>query len=627
MKHTVLISLLVVLGLFCTAQDITIDGKVLNLAYEPILNATLVLNTPSAHQTTTDTSGYYKFSVNEFPTSAISIRSQASNLEPGTVNLKVFDIAGRLILNTEAYLSPDLILDVENECFEQLIAGRVYIQSVVDSKGTCFSNKIMCSDSFYSQNQIVLKSGNTDDLHSYKITITPDNSNQSFSAITLPVEDFYKTSNTHTQSFNLNEFITNNGDLDTLYFGVSTRTEDITDLFSNDNETNYSAINRVTGELAENVSFIKEDGKILMQYTPNGATAEALTIIATDADDSSITSEADLNVKKGKEIQGYARDLEWNNSLDSVLAVAFDGINVYHDYSGTYGKFNIVVPQGTEKVDVYMEKDGYRTTSNKYTMKDGDVTVFKRNNMYPVEFTKIENFMEIFEDMCHRSDYNGGLSANFLPDDDDSTKVPIYISKDTEDLTWNDAVKDEWIDATIDGIWKDSLMFDEKISKNRFDIKIVNSYDDINSEDKPYIFIYYDDDENSSISRSINSSTGYIDYIFISLHPSLNPDIYAQIEHIKGDANTEFESSYIQNYFDGSKFPDGSDTPDNQSYYGYNGGSATKTALDTIVNLARGDQLQDVNPEGNHPTLNYSKITSPLNDVITGNIIFFKEEE
>ncbi|MBN2637092.1 MAG: carboxypeptidase regulatory-like domain-containing protein [Prolixibacteraceae bacterium] len=617
MKHTVL--LLSLLLLFCSGytQSLTIDGKVLNMAGEPVVGATLTLNTPSGHQTTTNSSGYYLFSVDEFPTSvSLPELNELTNLQPGDINIEVFDISGRCLFVQSAQLTAAGTIDGTVAHENLLRYGKLYFRKISDKAGLSVVDKFVFTGSKSILNLNLLKSGVTDDYFDYQITIAPD-ADSSFNSVTISVDGFAKNTVTHTQDLIVNEFILINGDLKNLYFSMVPVTVDITDLFSNDNETVYSSN-------SGNISFAHADGRILMTYTPNGEAVEELSVIATDADDASITHEADFNAMKGKTLQGHAREVEWGKALDSVLVVAFDGEDIYYAYSGKDGNFNIVVP-GAGNYDVYMEKDGFVQASNKYRVKEQDVTVFKRNNLFQNEFTKDPRFMDIFESMCHDAATNNGLSANFFYDDDDTSKFEINQNTMKDYLVWSTEVKPEWLEAQRTGIMKDSTLTDGLLTAKRFKFVKVNSVDEIDRS-VPFAHTYIDDDDLPGRTYNIESK-GIMNILSISLTPGLSGNLDDQINYIEHAANIEFLSGYIRQPFIGNDFPDGTSNPDKQSYFGYNNGAASFTPLDTMIMRARFDELLNVNKYGNHPNLNYSKLTSPLKDVITERIVFYKEDE
>jgi hypothetical protein len=347
-----------------------------------------------------------------------------------------------------------------------------------------------------------------------------------------------------------------------------------------------------------------------MTYTPGINLSEDVTIKATDILDSKIIHEANFKASKGKSLTGHARDLEWGKALDSVLVVASNGSNVYHAYSGKDGNFDLIVPVAGN-YDVYMEKEGFLLTSNKYKVKEQDETVFKRNNLYPEVFTMDPRFMDIFEDMCHHPATNKGLSANFFFDDDDTSKYVIYINRMTDELTYYPKVEDEWVEAVKYGIWKDTLLTNGLVTKKRFIFEEINSVGEVDKS-KPYAHVHFQDDQNSGRGYAIDNNTGIMTGLGINVMPGLNPDINKQIENIIHASNIEFLSGYIRDPFMGDEFPDVSDMPDKQSYFGYNTGAKIFTPLDTILMRARFDQLHNVNSYGNHPVLNYQKLSAPI---------------
>jgi hypothetical protein len=195
----------------------------------------------------------------------------------------------------------------------------------------------------------------------------------------------------------------------------------------------------------------------------------------------------------------------------------------------------------------------------------------------------------------------------------------------TDYLTYYPKVEKEWIQAVKDGIWKDTLLTDGVVTKKRFNIVEINSVSEVDKS-KPFTHIYFKDDENSGRGYTIDPQTGIMDYLGISIMPGLNPDLNNQIKAINYVANIEFLSGYIRDPFDGDKFPDGSDWPDAQSYFGYNGGPDVFTPLDTILMRVRFDELLNVNAYGNHPRINFSKLPAPSEDILKSAFIGIKTE-
>jgi hypothetical protein len=617
---------LFLLGQVAKAQDTkTLEGRVLNMSGDALKNSSLTLNTPSLNQTTSDNNGYYRFDVTDFPTGVKLDNYDRGVLQPGAIKVEFFDLIGRNIARKDGYLNS--YGEVEDIDFDgsKLKDGNMYIQRITDKTGNAVSKKIIGGDYAPLQKTNIeamirnnLKSGSETlaDTFAYKITVKDKEAVKRFNDETVNVNGFNKTDFYHYQDLVVNEFVTKNGELKELLFNSQPVTIDITGLFSNDNEILYSSNSK-------NISFKKQNENILMTYTPSGLLNESITISAKDELDQSISQEIIFKATKGRAIVGHARDLEWGKPIDSVLVRAFDGQNTYYAYSDNLGNFEVLV-QNEGNYDIYMNKKGFTEALNKYKVK-GDVTVFKRNNLYPEVFTRDSRFMAIFTDICHYSGTNGGLSANFFFDDDDTSTYNIYINKMTDYLTYYPKVEKEWIQAVKDGIWKDTLLTDGVVTKKRFNIVEINSVSEVDKS-KPFTHIYFKDDENSGRGYTIDPQTGIMDYLGISIMPGLNPDLNNQIKAINYVANIEFLSGYIRDPFDGDKFPDGSDWPDAQSYFGYNGGPDVFTPLDTILMRVRFDELLNVNAYGNHPRINFSKLPAPSEDILKSAFIGIKTE-
>lgn len=164
------------------------------------------------------------------------------------------------------------------------------------------------------------------------------------------------------------------------------------------------------------------------------------------------------------------------------------------------------------------------------------------------------------------------------------------------------------------------------ITVKRFKFEKINHYNEMDRSE-PFAYTQIHDDENSYRGYDINSKTGIMNELIMGLMPSLNPSIDKQVKNIINASNVEFLSGYIINPFHGDAFPDGTKYPDKQSLFGYDERSLVMTVLDTVLMRARFDELHNVNSYGNHPSLNYSKINEPLENIIMDRILFTKKEE
>lgn len=572
---------------------LTIDGKVLNMAGEPVVGAKLTLNTPSAHQTTTDSLGYYMFSINEFPTSVLALDKQAGKLEAGSVDLKIYDISGRLVFENSAYLTPGVSLELPKGTLGQLVSGRVYILSLVDKKGGTLSFKSFLTSTQISQNSLSLKSGNTDDLYSYVITVTPDSNNPSFDVTTLPVDGFSKASFSHTQNFTINEYVKMNGSIDDFYYGVNPVEIDISDLFFNDNGTTFTSS-------SNNVSFSTSAGKVTLTYSPGDLDSEDIVITATDALDSNLSESVSFNVKKGFSVMGHIIDAEYEKNIDDVFVRITNGDTVYSAYSNLDGDFEVVLPT-SGNYDIYMDKANFLPAVNKLVVAD-TLTVFERNRLLPEVFTKFseyvnEHAMDYYEDMAHDRVINQGRTANFK-------SIPIlYLVNDDSNVAG--MVLKDHIDFIVNHFQEET----DKLTQgyfNNMQIKIVDKVQDVDGT-KAFIYTIFSSGSSGRF-HFVNEETGYMDGGGITI----NSGVETNYEKTMRGFMNEFISMYLTNPPEGDLIQGNTRLGDALVN---NGPSSVWTPLDTMMIRTRLDEL-DLSDKYLNQTLNFSKLNSPTEDML-----------
>jgi hypothetical protein len=225
------------------AQTRILEGRLLNLAGEPVVGATGVLGTNNKETSVTGIDGYYIFTTTQNPT-YISITPQdVSKLTNGPVRREIVDLTGRIIDAQEGVLGLGHELDGFSST-AHLKHHSVYIQRLTDSNGETVTQKFVSVpntvDQILNETKAILKSANADVGQNTIQNFKADFSGPTFkdTVLVLPI---VRTSFYAYNDLRVNENIQKNGELRDLYFGLNPVEIDITNLFSNDNETNYSS--------------------------------------------------------------------------------------------------------------------------------------------------------------------------------------------------------------------------------------------------------------------------------------------------------------------------------------------------------------------------------------------------
>jgi hypothetical protein len=153
--------LLVCAAATLSAQTRTLEGRLLNLAGEPVVGATGVLGTNNKETSVTGIDGYYIFTTTQNPT-YISITPQAvSKLTSGPVRREIVDLTGKIIDSQEGYLGVEDELDGFSSA-AHLKHHSVYIQRLIDANGESVTQKFVSVpntvDQILNETKAILKS-------------------------------------------------------------------------------------------------------------------------------------------------------------------------------------------------------------------------------------------------------------------------------------------------------------------------------------------------------------------------------------------------------------------------------------------------------------------------------------
>jgi hypothetical protein len=163
-------SIVAVLWLVCAsanllAQTRILEGRLLNLAGEPVVGATGVLGTNNKETSVTGGDGYYIFTTTQNPT-YISITPQdVSKLKSGPVRREIVDLTGRIIDSQEGYLGVGDELDGFSSA-AHLKHHSVYIQRLIDANGETVKQKFVSVpntvDQLLNETKAILKSASAE---------------------------------------------------------------------------------------------------------------------------------------------------------------------------------------------------------------------------------------------------------------------------------------------------------------------------------------------------------------------------------------------------------------------------------------------------------------------------------
>jgi hypothetical protein len=148
-----------------SAQTRTLEGRLLNLAGEPVVGATGVLGTNNKETSVTGIDGYYIFTTTQNPTNISITPQDVSKLTNGPVRREIVDLTGKIIDSQEGYLGVGYELDGFSSAVH-IKHHSVYIQRLTDSNGETITQKFVSVpntvDQILNETKAILKSANAD---------------------------------------------------------------------------------------------------------------------------------------------------------------------------------------------------------------------------------------------------------------------------------------------------------------------------------------------------------------------------------------------------------------------------------------------------------------------------------
>jgi hypothetical protein len=148
-----------------SAQTRILEGRLLNLAGEPVVGATGVLGTNNKETSVTGIDGYYIFTTTQNPTNISITPQDVSKLTNGPVRREIVDLTGKIIDSQEGFLGVGDELDGFSSAVH-LKHHSVYIQRLMDSKGGSVTQRFVSVpntvDQIFNETKAILKSASAE---------------------------------------------------------------------------------------------------------------------------------------------------------------------------------------------------------------------------------------------------------------------------------------------------------------------------------------------------------------------------------------------------------------------------------------------------------------------------------